>query len=175
MQAASILLAVLVGIAPVALFFDGSLTLAGWSALLAVALLIVARSIKPGEGAFLAKVLRPFVFFAMVPAGIIVVQVLPMPAFLHLANPIWESAAIGLGQPLFGSISVDPGATVLSLCRYLAFTGIVILGAATTIDRRRAETALFVMIASSVVVALLLLVNDALGLLWLDVDRDAGT
>jgi hypothetical protein len=174
-QAALILLAVLVGTAPAALFFDGSLTLAFWSALLAVALIIVARSIRPGEGAFLVQVLRPLALFAVVPAVIIVIQVLPMPAFLRLANPIWESAAVGLDQPLFGSISVDPGATVLSLCRYLAFIGIIILAAATTIDRRRAETALFVMISSSVVIALLLVINDALGLLWLDVDRDAGT
>ena len=42
-----------------------------------------------------------------------------------LAHPIWQSAEEALGVPLFGKISVEPGATMIAFSRFLAAMGVI--------------------------------------------------
>jgi len=99
-------------------------------------------------------------------------QAVPLPITSRLSNSIWQSASTALGQPLMGSISVDTGSTLLSLCRYFAWLGVLLLTSTIAVDRQRAEKVLFATAAGTAVIALLLITNDALGLAWLDKQHD---
>lgn len=74
-----------------------------------------------------------------------------------LVHPIWKSAATALEKPLTGTISVDPGATLVSLIRYLSAIAIAFVASAVAIDRRRAERVLFALVAATTVIALMAL------------------
>lgn len=74
-----------------------------------------------------------------------------------LAHPIWKSAAAALGRPLAESISIDPGATLISFVRYLSATAIAFVAAAVAIDRRRAEWILFALTVATTLMALMAL------------------
>jgi hypothetical protein len=149
---------------PVVLFVDGPLTLGFGCAILACALIVFAQTQKPGELAHLTTLVRPIAFIVVLPALLMVLQTVPLPFISRFANPIWESASTALGRSLMPSLSIDPGATLLSLCRYLAWLGVGLLAAATTIDRQRAEWALFAVTAATVLIAAMLLLSDAAGL-----------
>ena len=90
---------------------------------------------------------------AAVPALWVLVQVLPLSV---LAHPIWKSAETALGHPLVGTISVDPGASIIALGKYLSVVGVVFLSAAVAVDRQRAEWILFALTAAGVGLALIL-------------------
>jgi hypothetical protein len=150
-----------IAMTPVVLFFDGPLMLGFGCAILAIAVIVFAQMQRPGELAHLGTLVRPIAFIAVVPALLMAIQTAPLPFFSHLANPIWESASTALGRSLMPSLSVDTGATLLSLCRYLAWLGVGILAAAITIDRQRAEWVLFAVTAATVLIAVLLILNDA--------------
>jgi len=119
----------------------------------AVALAITARALRPGETGFLVSIVRPAAVAAAVPALWVLVQVLP----LVLAHPIWKSAETALGHPVAGTISVDPGASVIALGQYLSIVGVALLSAAVAVDRQRAEWILFALTAAGVALALILL------------------
>jgi hypothetical protein len=148
---------------PVVLFVDGPLTLGFGCAILACALIVFAQTQRPGELAHLSTLVWPVAFIMILPALHMVLQTLPLPFFSRFANPIWESASTALGRSLTPSLSIDPGTTLLSLCRYLAWLGVGLLAAATTIDRQRAEWVLFAVTAATVLIAALLILNDAAG------------
>jgi len=76
-----------------------------------------------------------------------VLQLIPIPIG-GMAHPIWTSAATALGVPTLGRMSADPGATLLSLCRYFCVVGITIAAACVAVDRRRAELLLFSLVAA---------------------------
>jgi hypothetical protein len=162
----------LIGMAPAVLSLDGPLTIGAELVVLAVATLIAARALRPNEVAQLRTLLRPLALWAAIPPILIAFQAIPLPTALPLSNPIWQSASIGLGQPIMGSISVDTGSTLLSLCRYLAWLGVLLLTCAVAVDRRRAECVLFAASAVTAATAVLLITNDAIGLVWLDSQRD---
>jgi hypothetical protein len=146
---------------PVVLFVDGPLTLGFGCAILACALIVFAQTQRPGELAHLSTLVRPIAFIVVLPALLMVLQTVPLPFISRFANPIWESASTALGRSLMPSLSIDPGATLLSLCRYLAWLGVGLLAAATTIDRQRAEWVLFAVTAATVLIAAMLLLSDA--------------
>ena len=152
-----------IAMTPVVLFVDGPLTLGFSCAILACALIVFAQTQRPGELAHLSTLVRPIAFVVFLPALLMVLQTVPLPFLSHFANPIWDSASTALGRSLMPSLSIDPGVTLLSLCRYLAWLGLGILAAAITIDRQRAEWVLFAMTAATVLIAALLLLNDAAG------------
>jgi hypothetical protein len=158
----------LIGMSPDVLFLDGPLWLGVWSAALCIALVIVARAIPPGEAAHLGMLLRPVAMAALIPAIVMLLQAAPLPDFLGVNNTIWQSAATALGRPLLGSISIDTGSTLLSLCRYLAWLGVGLLASAVTIDRERAEWVLLAATLVCVVMAGMLVANDLGGFAWLD-------
>jgi hypothetical protein len=162
----------LIGMAPAVLTLDGPLTLGAESALLAVALVIAARGLKPNEVTQLRTLMPGIAILAAVPPILMALQAVPLPITSRLSNSIWQSASTALGQPLMGSISVDTGSTVLSLCRYFAWLGVLLLTCTIAVDRQRAEKVLFAITAVTAVIALLLITNDALGLAWLNKQYD---
>src|SRR5574337_502171 len=92
----------------------------GASAILALALVAAALVMPAGSLGRFTRLMQP-VLIALIaaPALWMVVQILPMP--LHaLANPIWSSASSALNRPLAGAITIDIGATLLSLAQYCA-------------------------------------------------------
>jgi hypothetical protein len=123
----------------------------------AAALAITARSLRPGETSFLLSIIRPVAAVAAVPALWVLVQVLPLKA---LAHPIWKNAETALGHPIAGTISVDPGASVIALGQYLSVVGVVFLSAAVAVDRQRAEWILFALTAAGVAIALITRTHD---------------
>ena len=158
MFAAPQLLNLLIVTTPIALIFDGPITHGLVMAVAAASLLIVAFQIRPGEAAFLSTVIRPIAIIAMVPALYMLVQVFPL-KIGGFANPVWRSAAEALGQSLAGSITVDPGATLVSLARYNSVIAITFVAAAVAINRHHAERILFTLTAATTMIASLVIVE----------------
>ena len=125
--------------------------------IVAVALAITARTLRPGETGFLVSIIRPLAPVAAVPALWVLVQVLPL---RMLAHPIWKSAETALGHPVAGGISVDPGASVIALGQYLSVIAVAFLSAAVAVDRQRAEWILFALTAAVTAIALIMLTHD---------------
>lgn len=153
---APLFLVLLVVTTPVILLFDGPIIHGLVTAAAAVSVAIVALRIRPGEAGFLSTVIRPIAIIAAIPAFWMLFQVLPLKT-VGLDNPIWESAAAALGRPLAGSISIDPGATLISLARYLSAVAIAFVAAAVAVDRRRAEWILFALTTATTIIALMVL------------------
>lgn len=160
------LLVLLIGLSPLFLATDSLLIHGIIGAYVALMVFIVAWSIRPGEAAFLSGLIRPAVLFAIVPAAWIVIQALPLP-ISGLQHPIWISAQAALGKPVLGSISISPGATLLGLARYFSVCGLFFVAAAVSIDRLRAEAVLFWLAGVTTLMALLLIVHDLGGFLFL--------
>ena len=154
MSAALFFLTLLIGATPAFLIFDGPIVHGFITATSAVAMAIVALSIRPGEADFLRTLVRPLVVFATVPALWMLFQILPL-KITGLAHPIWESASTALGRPIGGSISIDPGATLMSLGRYLSTIVIVFIASAVAIDRQRAGWILFLVTAMTTAIAVM--------------------
>ena len=153
---APLFLSLLIVTTPVILLFDGPIIQGVVTAVAALSVAIVALRIRPGEAGFLSTVIRPVAIVAAVPALWMLVQVLPLTT-VGLAHPIWASAAAALGRALPGSISIDPGATLISLARYLSTTAIAFVAAAVALDRRRAEWILIALTAATTLIALTVL------------------
>jgi hypothetical protein len=154
-----LLLIILSGATPVLVVADGP-TLRGVTAVAAAVLVgLIGVLMRPGEGAHLTKLLRPWIPVALAPALWMMFQALPVPIG-RLANPIWASAATALGHPVTGAVSIDPGLTLVGLGRLLLAMAIIFVAAALAIDRRRAEWMLFWLTGVSTLVADLLLAAD---------------
>ena len=141
---------------PLTIIFDGPIIQGLVAAVAALPVAIVALRIRPGEAVFLSTVIQPVAAVAAVPAIWMLIQVIPLQS-VGLAHPIWKSAAAALGKPLAGTISVDTGMTLISLVRYLSTIAIVLVAAAVGIDRRRAEWALFALMAATTLIAIVAL------------------
>lgn len=123
----------------------------------AVALVISAGTLRPGETEFIVSIIRTPMVAAAVPAVWVLLQVLPLGM---LAHPIWTSAGKALGHPLAGTISVDPGASIIALGQYLSMSAVAFLSAAVAVDRQRAKWILFALTAAAAAIALILLIQD---------------
>ena len=77
---------------------------------------------------------------------------IPLPAHA-LANPIWASASGALNQRLSGVISIDIGATLLSLARYSAVLAAALVTTALALDRQRAAQILYILLVAATLVA----------------------
>jgi hypothetical protein len=152
-----LILVALICASPAILLWDGLIMQGLVSGIVAVALAITARAMRPGETEFLVSVVRPLAVLAAAPALWVLVQVLPLRV---LAHPIWKNAETALGHPIGGAISVDPGASVIALGQYLSVVGVVFLSAAVAVDRQRAEWILFALTAAVVAVALITQTHD---------------
>ncbi len=150
---------------PFILLVDGAIVYGLVAGLAAAGIAAVAGSMRPGETQFLISVIRPAAALAAVPALWIVIQILPLRA---IANPIWASAAAGLGHPLAGSISIDFGASAIALGLYLSTGAVALLSAAVAVDRQRAAWILFTLMGATALTALILLADDLVGLAFLN-------
>jgi hypothetical protein len=65
---------------------------------------------------------------------------------------------------LKGGISIDPGATLIALARYLSVVATILVAAAVTIDRRRAEWALFGLAGVTALMGAILVAQSLVGL-----------
>ena len=169
---APLFLIILIVTTPVTLIFDGQIIYGLVTAAVAVSVAIVAIRIRPGEASFLVTIIRPVIVVAAVPALWMLVQVLPLKT-VGLAHPIWESAATALGRPVAGSISIDPGDTLISLIRYLSAVAVAFVAAAVAVDRRRAEWILVALTVATTLIALMVLPAGFGGLTFLN-NSDGG-
>jgi hypothetical protein len=144
---------------PALLVWDGPIAQGIVAGILAPAFVIIARSMRAGETAFLVSIIRPPAIVAASLALWIIVQVFPLGIFAH---PIWKSAQAALQQPIAGTISVDPGASVVALGQYLSLTAVAFLSAAVAVDRQRAEWILFALTGAVTLIALIALLHDIL-------------
>lgn len=156
MQPAFLLLIGLIGISPAFLFVDGLIIHGLLAALAAVAITIIALSIRPGEAEYFSKIFRPIAILALIVPAWMLIQILPIP-FSYVVHPIWLSAQSALDRPVIGSISIDNGATILAFARYCSIAGVVFISAAVTIDRMRAELALFFLAGVTTFAAVILI------------------
>jgi hypothetical protein len=154
---ARLILLVLICASPAILLAGGLIMDALITGGVAITLVVVARTLRPGETEFLIALMRPLALIATLPAVWILIQVLP---FKSLANPIWSSAAEALGRSLTGAISVDPGASVIALGQYLSMAAVTFLSAAVAVDRRRAEWLPFALAGTCTAIALVTLLHD---------------
>jgi hypothetical protein len=155
---ARLILVTLICASPVILLWDGPIMQGLVAGVVAVALAITAQTLQPGETEFLVFIIRPLAAVAAVPTLWILVQVLPLRLFAH---PIWKSAGTALGHPIAGTISVDPGASVIALGQYLSVIAVAFLSAAVAVDRQRAEWILFALTAAVTAIALMMLTRPA--------------
>jgi hypothetical protein len=152
-------LVALILITPASMFADDSFAAAIVGLLAATVAAIASQEIRPGEAAHLARVARRKWPIALIPAAFLVLQLSPWPA-TGLSRSIWDTAAQALGRSLWPSITIDPGATVLALGRYLCFLATVAVAAAISIDRARAEHILLVLVGVCCAVAWILIGHD---------------
>lgn len=123
---------------------------------LSMALAIAAISLRPGETEFLVSIIRRLLFFALLPILWIVFQILPLRIFAH---PIWANAEAALGHTIAGTVSVDAGASVLSLGQYIVLAGVTLLSAVIAIERGRAEVLLFTLTYAVTMIAVITLTH----------------
>ena len=166
MSTARLILVALILATPTILLLDGAVVDGILAAVTAGTLTIVAMTIPPGETEHLVTLTRPAAAIAVIPLIWMVVQILSLNA-LGLANPIWESAQVALGHPVSGSISIDPGTTLVALTRYLSTLAVTLLSAAVAVDRQRCEWILFAAVGATALIAIVLLSHDVLGLHFL--------
>ena len=165
-HAAFYALLALVGLSPLLSFFDRLWADGIVELYVAVTLGIVAVFIRPGEAAFWVKTTRWAIILAAVPLLWMIVQLLPLPIG-SISGSIWQSAGSALGTNLWSSITIDPGLTILALCRYASIIAVGIIAAAVSIDRLQAERLFFVLGFAVVVLALLSVVHQLGGFAFL--------
>ena len=155
--AAHIALLALVGLTPILVFFDSLLVDGIVELYTAIALTMVALSVRPGEAGHWVKTIRWAAALAALPILWLIIQLLPLPIGA-VSGSIWQSAASALGTPLWSSISIDTGLTLLALCRYASIIAIGFIAAAVSIDRQQAEKLLFVLGFATVAISLISIV-----------------
>lgn len=146
MIVAFIMVAALMALIPALGVLDGIWTIGAVSAILAAALMTIAVAMPAGNLARFMRLLRPVLVLVLcAPALWMLLQVIPMPA-RGLANPIWQSAAAALNERFAGAITIDIGATLLSLAQYCAVVAAAFVTAAVALDRQRAKHILYILV-----------------------------
>jgi hypothetical protein len=135
------LLLLIVAAAPVAMFAPGELARQLLATIAALSLLAVAVEAPPGLLRHLARIERPWIASFACAAAYLVAQLLPIPAAAP-AHPVWSGVATALDPPPPGHVTIDLGATLLSLETLLACFAVALTAAAVAIERARAERAL---------------------------------
>lgn len=154
----------LIAAAPLIAFFDLPRIDALIAASTAVAVSIIARAIPSEEAGYVSKIARPLAIALALPAAWMVIQIVPMPSSARFSHPIWASAEAALAMPLEGSISVDPGVTLVALAHYITLAGLLFVAAGVTVDRRRAEWTLHGLILVTAIMAVLSIAQSLSGL-----------
>src|SRR5712671_656596 len=153
MLAAFITLTSLIALLPALVMIDGILADGMVSAIVAIAMVTVVLALDSSELNRFSKLLGPTAFIVLfIPCLWMLLQVLPI-SIRSLANPVWVSAATALDQPLVGAISLDIGATLLSLARYCAILAAAFVTATVTLDKQRAQSVLSLLTAIAALIA----------------------
>ena len=150
------ILVLLIFAAPITVILNEPIIPGLLAAAAAMSVAIVGLRIPSGEARFLSAVVRPVAAIAAIPAIWMLIQATPLPSH-GLAHSIWKSAGAALGLPLAGSISIDPGATLIAFVRYLSAIAFAFVAAAVAIDRLRAEWVFFALTITTTVIALMAL------------------
>jgi hypothetical protein len=150
------ILIALICLSPLILLWDKIIIQGVLAGVVAVALAITAYNLRPGETEFLVSVPRLFFVTTAIPAVWIVVQILPLYWFTH---PIWRSAATVFQHPVVGTISADPGVSIIALGHYLIMAAVAFVSAAVSVDRLRATWVLFALTAATSLTAVLLTIH----------------
>jgi len=151
-SSALLLLASLIGVSPEILVIDETLIDGFILAIVAMGIAIVALNMRSGEAGRLIELLRPVSIIALIPAIWMLIQIVPLP-IIGWAHPVWTSAAAALGRSIAGTISIDTGATLLSLARYFCLTGVLLLSTAVSLDRERASLVLMLLTGVTTLIA----------------------
>ena len=162
----------LIFVTPITVILGGPIIIGLLAAVAAISVAIVGLRTRPGEASFLSTVIRPVSVAAMIPAIWMLFQALPLQSS-GLVHPIWQSTAAALGVPVAGSVSIDPGATLISFVQYLSAIAIAFVAAVAAIDRRRAEWIFFALTISTTLIALMAL-SASLGFFALPSSGDGG-
>jgi len=160
------LLVLLICATPEILIIDSPIDDGVITAMLAMAVALAARTIRPGQADHFIALARPVVVVATIPAVWIFVQILPLD-IAGISNPIWDSATVAIGHPVRGRISIDPGLTLLSFVRYFTMIALIFLSMIVSLDRQRAEWVLFALTTATALTALLLIGDDSAGVSFL--------
>ena len=153
-------LLVLVAATPALLFLDNLVVAGAIQFYAAVSLMIIAIGIRPGEARHFFKLVRVPAALAAIPLLWMLIQLLPI-GVGGLSRSIWESAASALEtRRLSASISIDPGLTLIALCRFASMVGIAFVAAAVSIDRHQAERLLLLLASAAAVISLILLASQ---------------
>lgn len=152
MNTARLILFFIIVITPITVIFDGLIIQGAIGAIVAFTIAIVSLRIRPGEARFFWDVIRPVAAVSAVPAIWMLLQLLPVQK-IGLENSVWKSAAAALGRSLTGSITIDPGATVISFIRYLLTVSVLFITAAVAVERRRAQSLLFALLIATASIA----------------------
>ena len=155
MSRARLLIATVICISPTILLFDSLIAQGFVAGVVAVELTIVACTLRPVETEYLISVIRPWLIVAAIPGLWMLVQVIPLPFFAH---PFWTSAENALGRPILGTLSVDPGASIIAFGQYLSMTALVFASTAVAIDRQRARSITFALSATVAAIGLIMIV-----------------
>lgn len=148
---ARLILVILLCASPILLFFDGPIVHGLLAGVAAAGMVMLSRTMRPGETAFFLSIARTAALIVAIPALWILIQVLP---FGVLAHPIWASTSTAIGHPIRGAISIDIGESVMALGQYLAIVAIAFWSAAVAVDRQRAEWILFSLMAATALIGL---------------------
>jgi hypothetical protein len=153
MIAAFIILTSLIALLPALMMVDGILASGVVSAIVAIAMVALALAPNTSELNRFSRLLGPSAFIALfIPCLWMLLQVLPI-SIRSLANPVWVSASTALDKPFVGAISLDIGATLLSLTRYCAILAAAFVTATVTLNRQRAESVLSLLTGTAALIA----------------------
>jgi hypothetical protein len=158
--AAHIGLLVLIAAIPVSLFFDNLIVAGAIQLYAALSMMIIAIGVRPGEARHYLKLVRVSAALAAIPLLWMLIQLLPI-GIGGLSRTIWESAASALGTPrLWASITIDPGLTLIAVCRLATMAGIAFVATVVSIDRQRAKQILLLLASAASVISLALLASQ---------------
>ncbi len=153
MIAAFIILSSLLTLLPTLMMLDGIFANGVVLAFDAIGMVTVALTLPTSDLQRFSRLLRPTaVIGLLIPCLWMLLQVVPIPT-RALANPIWASASTALDKPIAGGISMDIGATLLSLARYCAGLAAAFVAAAVTLGKQRAESVLYLLTAIAALIA----------------------
>jgi hypothetical protein len=153
MIAAFIILTSLLALLPTLMMVDGIFANGVVSAIVAIAMVTVALTLHTSDLNRFSRLLGPTGFIVLfIPCLWMLLQVLPIPS-RSLANPVWVSASTALDKPFVGAISLDIGATLLSLARYCASLATAFVTATVTLDKQRADSVLSLLTAVAALIA----------------------
>jgi hypothetical protein len=145
---------------PAIMMVDDVRTIGLISILEAATLATAAFALHAGTLQRLRRIFTPAAFLLLfIPCFWMLLQIMPTSSSWFM-NAVWISAAQALGQPLRGAISMDVGATLLTLASYIAVIAAAFIVAITALDRERAESILFALTTIAALIAAGVIASD---------------